>query len=71
MNTTKNIIPRNNPKVAAFLAAHVTSDRVGENVLWGILLVTRQKEALRALPASATQAERRETMKRVHDSMSI
>ena len=58
MKNTKNTI----------LARRATHN-VPESVLWGIQVVTKQAEALRALPASATQAKRREAMKAVRASL--
>ena len=61
--TTKNSMTKN-----AILTRRA-SHNVPESVLWGIQLVTKQAEALRALPASATQAKRREAMKAVRASL--
>jgi hypothetical protein len=62
--TTKNSMTKN-----AILASRATHN-VPESVLWGIQLVTKQAEALRAMPKDDMKA-RKAAMKAVRASLSI
>jgi hypothetical protein len=62
--------PKNEMTKNAILARRKEST-VPQSVHWGIQVVGAQLDALRALPASASQAERKATMKRVSSSFKL